>query len=83
VGAKAITGIVAKIMYYFKFINSRLDFQRWNRPWHGRYHYLPYSMPHRRKQIKLKFVGDWLFDRYQRAPGKLSVLYWRTHKEES
>jgi len=83
VGAKAITGIVAKIMYYYKFINSRLDFQRWDRPWYGLYHYLPYSMPHRRKQIKLKFVGDWLFDRYQRAPGKLSVLYWRTHKEES
>ena len=68
-------------MLYFKFINSRLDFQRWNRPWHGRYHYLPYSMPHRRKQIKLKFVGDWLFDRYQRAPRKLTVLYWHTHKD--
>ena len=68
-------------MLYFRFINRMANrpgvVQR--RSWLHRGAVVPYCLPHLARRGRLRFVARSLFDRYQRAPRQLSVLYWRMH----
>lgn len=68
-------------MLYFRYINRMANrpgvVQR--RAWLHLGEVVPYCYPHCARQGRLRFVARSLFDRYQQAPRKLSVLYWRMH----